>query len=77
MKSPTPKTKNALPTCRLFASHTTMVSLDTLLPLTLLAKYRELREEIIKEVFRELTGKWDRNFVIYPISSYEDIQLMM
>ena len=40
-------------------------------------KHREIRIAIIKEVFRDLTGKWDRNFVIFPISSFEDIQLMM
>lgn len=31
-------------------------------------KYKELRLEVIRETFRDLTGKWDRNFVIYPIS---------
>lgn len=36
-------------------------------------KYQELRKQIIKEVFRDLTGKWDRNFVVYPLSASEDI----
>lgn len=58
------------------ASPITWVSPPTELSVSVV-KYRELRGAIIKEVFRELTGKWDRNFVIYPISSYEDIQLMM
>lgn len=40
-------------------------------------KYKDLRLEIIRETFKDLTGKWDRNFVIYPISSQEDIKLMM
>ncbi len=40
-------------------------------------KNRDLRISMVKEVFRDLTGKWDRNFVIFPISSFEDIQLMM
>lgn len=40
-------------------------------------KYRELRARIIKEVFRDLTGKWDRHFVVYPLSASEDIQLMV
>jgi hypothetical protein len=32
---------------------------------------------VIRETFRDLTGKWDRNFVIFPISGQEDVQLMM
>jgi len=40
-------------------------------------KYQELRKQIIKEVFRDLTGKWDRHFVVYPLSAAEDIQLML
>jgi hypothetical protein len=40
-------------------------------------KHKELRNQIIKEVFRDLTGKWDRNFVVYPLSASEDIQLML
>jgi len=42
-----------------------------------MVKFRELRMAIIKEVFRELTGKWDRHFVLYPLSASEDIQLML
>ena len=42
-----------------------------------LARYRDLRVSIIKEIFRDLTKKWNRNFVIYPLSSCEDIELMM
>lgn len=40
-------------------------------------KYKELRLEIIRETFKDLTSKWDRNFVIYPISGQEDIKLMI
>lgn len=42
-----------------------------------LVKYKDLRLEIIRETFRDLTGKWDRNFVIFPISGQEDIKLMI
>lgn len=42
-----------------------------------LVKYKALRLQIIKEQFRQCTGRWDRHFVIYPISGYEDICLMM
>ena len=44
---------------------------------SVVVKNRDLRISMVKEVFRDLTGKWDRNFVIFPISSFEDIQLMM
>jgi dephospho-CoA kinase len=40
-------------------------------------KWKELRLQVIKETFRDLCGKWDRNFVIYPISGQEDIKLMI
>jgi dCMP deaminase len=40
-------------------------------------KWKELRLRVIKETFRDLCGKWDRNFVIYPISGQEDIKLMI
>ena len=41
------------------------------------AEYKSLRQAIIKEVFRDLTGKWGRNFVVYPLSPCDDIQLML
>ena len=40
-------------------------------------KYKDVRKAIIKEVFRDLTGKWDRHFVVFPLSASEDIQLML
>ena len=41
------------------------------------SEYKQLRQEIIKEVFRDLTGKWNRHFVVYPLSPCDDIQLML
>ena len=41
------------------------------------SEYKELRQKIIKEVFRDLTGKWTRHFVVYPLSPCDDIQLML
>lgn len=35
-----------------------------------------MRQAIIKEVFRDLTGKWNRHFVVYPLSPLDDIKLM-
>ena len=40
-------------------------------------EYREIRMQIIKELFKELTVKWNRNFVMYPLSSSEDVQDMV
>jgi len=40
------------------------------------SEYKSLRAEIIREVFRDLTGKWNRHFVVYPLSPCDDIQLM-
>lgn len=37
-------------------------------------KYRELRMEIIKDLFRSLTSRWKQNFVIYPLGSTSEIQ---
>ena len=36
-------------------------------------EYKQLRQEIIKETFRDMTGKWNRNFVVYPLSPCDDI----
>ena len=41
------------------------------------AAYKSLRKEIIREIFRDLTGKWNRHFVVYPLSPQDDIQLML
>ena len=38
--------------------------------------FKKLRQDIIREVFRDLTGKWNRHFVVYPISPCDDIQLL-
>ena len=40
-------------------------------------EFKDLRQNIIREVFRDLTGKWDRNFVIYPLSPCDNFQLML
>ena len=40
-------------------------------------EFKSLREAMIKEVFRDLTSKWGRNFVVYPLSPCDDIQLML
>ena len=60
-------------------SHIIKVSLPKKLDiqLSLVVKHRELRLKLIKDTFRDLTAQWDRNFVIFPISGYEDIKLMM
>ena len=42
-----------------------------------MADYSQLRKIIIKEVFRDLTSKWNRHFVVYPLSPCDDIQLML
>lgn len=57
-------------------SHTIKVTY-LILSLQTVVKYKDLRLEIIRETFRDLTGKWDRNFVIFPISGQEDIKLMI
>ena len=36
-------------------------------------EFKDVRNQIVKSIFRDLTGKWSRNFVIYPLSSIEDI----
>ena len=41
------------------------------------AEYKTLRQEIIREVFRDLTGKWNRHFVVYPLSPCDDIKLLL
>jgi hypothetical protein len=41
------------------------------------SKYSKLRNSIIKDLFIELTAKWGRNFVIYPLTAGEDLQLMI
>ena len=60
----------------LSASPTTKVSLLNA-KLSWVVKYKELRMEVIRETFRDLTGQWNRNFVIYPISGQDDIEVMM
>ena len=40
-------------------------------------EYKQLRQTIIKETFRDLTGKWNRHFVVFPLSPCDDIQLML
>jgi hypothetical protein len=40
-------------------------------------KYSKLKNSIIKDLFIELTSKWGRNFVIYPLSICEELQLMI
>ena len=42
-----------------------------------MVEFKEIREKIIKEVFRDLTSKWDRHFVIYPLSPCDNIKLML
>jgi len=42
-----------------------------------MSEYKDLRQDIIKEVFRDLTGKWNRHFVVYPVSPCDDINLML
>jgi hypothetical protein len=39
--------------------------------------YKELRVALIKEEFKRITSIWDKNFVLYPLSSQEDIQICM
>lgn len=41
-----------------------------------MVEFKEIREKIIREVFRDLTSKWDRHFVIYPLSPCDNIALM-
>ena len=41
------------------------------------AEYKELRQAIIRETFRDLTGKWNRNFVVFPLSPCDDINLLL
>ena len=41
------------------------------------AEFKELREKIIKEVFRDMTSNWNRHFVIYPLSPCDNIKLML
>jgi 2,4-dienoyl-CoA reductase-like NADH-dependent reductase (Old Yellow Enzyme family) len=36
-------------------------------------EYKEIRIRIIKEVFRDVTSQWDQNFVIFPLSTLEEI----
>ena len=72
--------KSALTTLRW--NKTISAQLSTKVPvlmptLPFLVKYKELRFQVIKEVFRGMTGDWGRNHVIYPISGHEDIILMM
>ena len=37
-------------------------------------KYRDIRLEIIKDLFRSLTSRWKQDFVIYPLGSTNEIQ---
>jgi len=45
--------------------------------LRLIEDFKDLRLNLVKKVFKDVTSQWSRNFVIYPLSSCEDIQIMM
>ena len=38
-----------------------------------LANYKDIRLKLIKDVLKKVTSHWDQNWVIYPLSSYEEI----
>ena len=40
-------------------------------------KYKDARMHIIKKLFKSLTSRWRENFVIYPLSSTQEIQFCM
>jgi hypothetical protein len=40
-------------------------------------EYKDLRSELVKEVFKQITGDWQNNYVVYPLSSSEDIKIMI
>ena len=40
-------------------------------------EYKQLRQDLIREVFRDLTGKWARHFVVYPLNPCDDMKLML
>ena len=35
--------------------------------------FKDLRLNLVKKVFKEVTSQWNKHFVIYPLSSCEDI----
>ena len=37
------------------------------------AEYKDLRQKIIKQVFKDMSSKWNRNHVIYPLSPCDNI----
>ncbi len=42
-----------------------------------LEKYKEIRVSLIKEIFRKVTSEWGKYFVLYPLSSREELQIML
>lgn len=39
--------------------------------------FLQVRAEIVKEVFKQITSDWQNNYVVYPLSSSEDIKIMI
>mmetsp|Transcript_15366 Transcript_15366/g.25980 ORF Transcript_15366/g.25980 Transcript_15366/m.25980 type:complete len:138 (+) Transcript_15366:415-828(+) len=37
-------------------------------------KYREIRMQIVKQLFRQLTSNWRQSYVIFPLGSTSEIQ---
>lgn len=39
--------------------------------------FKQIRAELVKEVFKQITGDWQSHYVVYPLSSSEDIRIMI
>lgn len=40
-------------------------------------QFLKVRAELVKEVFKQITSDWQHNYVVYPLSSSEDIKIMI
>lgn len=56
---------------------TNITTVPTYRPLISAGKYKELRMAVVKDLFKQMTGSYYKNFVIYPLISGEDFLLMM
>jgi len=40
-------------------------------------RFKAIRAQIVRDSFKQMTNKWQTHWVIYPLSSSEDINILM